>query len=152
MMRITPFRDQRTRFLAGKLGLRVFLISLGILFGASLVGFLVIRLQLGARNLWPANLPPLPKALWLSTIVLIISGVTMQRGLNAIRTGRDLAVATNSLVMTTLLGWTFLVIQAACWLTWLEPVSSHWHDSNQFRYALTSFYILTGLHALHVIG
>ena len=146
-----PFSDRQSSFLAGKLGIGLFLVSLGMLFAASLVGFVVIRLELGHRGLWPGDLPPLPRALWISTAILILSSITMQWALHSIRAGRidQLRIG---MVATALLGFGFLLVQARCWLAWMEPVWQRWHESNESRYALTSFYILTGLHALHVIG
>lgn len=150
-MRITPFSDQRSRFLAGKLGMGIFLVSLGMLFAVSLIGFLVIRIQLTERGAWPVDLPPLPGALWISTLTLIVSSLTVQWALNGIRAGR-LDQLKWGMVLTILLGYGFLALQSICWLKWLEPVSQRWDESAEARYALTSFYVLTGLHALHVIG
>ena len=56
-----PFRDRQMRFVAGRLGLKIFLISLAILFAASLLGFLFVRIELGRKHLWPADLPHLPR-------------------------------------------------------------------------------------------
>jgi cytochrome c oxidase subunit 3 len=146
-----PFGDRRSRFLAGKLGLGIFLTSLGVLFGATLIGFLAIRVELAGRGAWPADLPRLPRGLWFSTITLVISSMTMQSGLSGIRAGRRTQLQ-NGMICTAMLGFLFLVFQGACWLTWLAGVWTLWDRSNEFRYALTSFYVLTGLHAAHVIG
>jgi len=146
-----PFSDRQSTFRAGKLGIGLFLVSLGMLFAASLAGFVVIRLELGQRGLWPNDLPSLPHGLWLSTFTLVVSSITMQWALHSVRAGR-LAQLQAGMMATTLLGFCFLVVQSRCWLVWLEPVWQRWHQSNEYRYALTSFYILTGLHALHVMG
>lgn len=131
--------------------MRVFLVSLGMLFAASLVGFAVVRWQLGQRSLWPADLPPLPSGLLLSTLILIASSVTMQWALNGIRAGRGERLR-SGLLLTMLLGIGFLLMQMRCWLVWLAPISQQWSQADEFRFALTSFYVLTGLHALHVVG
>ena len=138
--------------MAGKLGLMIFLTSLGILFGATIIGFVVIRVELGLRGRWPANLPPLPPALAVSTVTLLLSSISMQWGLNSIRAGRPPEQLQTGMICTALLGFLFLIIQSACWLSWLEGVWTLWDRSSEFRYALTSFFVLTGLHAAHVIG
>ena len=69
-----PFSDPRLRFEAGKLGMWLFLASLAMLFGATVIGFIVIRLQ---TDDWPATLPPLPPILWLSTLLLLLSRVLL---------------------------------------------------------------------------
>lgn len=150
-MRVTPFLDHHNRFLAGKFGMALFLVSLGVLFAANLVGFFVIRWQLGERELWPSDLPSLPSALWLSTLILILSSMTMQWSLNSVRAGRSEHLR-SGLLLTLLLGIAFLLIQTRSWLTWMVPIAQRWHESDSFRFALTGFYILTGLHALHVLG
>jgi cytochrome c oxidase subunit III len=146
--RITPFSDRRKRFRAGRLGMRLFLASLTMLFGGSLLGFIVIRVQM--RHYWP-DLPPLPKLLWLSTFILIISSISMQWALEAVKRDRQQQLRTG-MIVTTLLGVAFLTVQVRCWLTWLAPVSQQWRELSEFRLALTGFYVLTVLHALHVIG
>jgi cytochrome c oxidase subunit III len=146
--RITPFPDHLSRFGAGRLGLSIFLISLAMLFGASLLGFVIIRIQ--TRGYWP-ELPPLPSALWLSTVVLIVSSGTMQLALNGIRADRQSSLRMG-LSLSLVLGLMFLLIQTACWMTWFNAIAPFWSDRGEVRYALTSFYVLTGLHALHVIG
>ena len=47
----------------------------------------------------------------------------------------------------------FLAIQVVAGAQWLPVVAARWADgSDVARFALTSFYVLIGLHALHVIG
>jgi cytochrome c oxidase subunit III len=150
-MRVTPFHDHRSRFLAGRFGLRLFLVSLAMLFGASLVGFFVVRWQLGQRHLWPGDLPSLPWELALSTAILVLSSVSMQSALNSIRAGRADSLR-HGLLLTFLLGSGFLLIQVRAWIMWLVPIAQRWDYSDEYRFALTSFFVLTGLHALHVVG
>lgn len=147
--RVTPFSDPRARFLAGHFGMRLFLLSLAILFAASLVGFLVIRVL--TADEWPRDFPPLPRILWLSTGVLIASSVTCQWAVAGARRDRQTAVRVGMLV-TTLLGFVFLALQVVAGTSWLGVVSDRWAESETFRFALASFYVLTGLHALHVVG
>jgi cytochrome c oxidase subunit III len=150
-MRDSPFRDARLQVLAGIFGLRLFLVSLSILFLAGIIAFIVARWQLELRGAWPRDLPPLPRLLWLSTVVLAISSFFVQFGLHNLTRAR-MQRAKSFLLLATLLGIAFLLVQAKCWLQWMEPASQRWHDSDEYRFALTNFYVLTGIHALHVIA
>ena len=143
----TPFSSPQARIAAGTLGMRLFLLSLGILFGATVIGYISIRL-LAIHE--PLDLPPLPGGLWLSTVVLIASSVTIQRAVVAAGQGRTRRMRAG-LASTTALGVTFLIIQATCWLSWAEPMRTSLQQSEQ-RFLLTAFYVLTGMHAAHVIG
>jgi len=147
----SPFADAAARHSAGRFGMVLFLISIGVLFIATLIVLLVVRVQLARDGLWPSDLPALPKALWASTAVLIASSGTMHRALKNIRADRVLA-ARNALLVTTVLGMAFLAIQIGCWIAWAGVVSDRWAGSEEFRLALTGFYLLSGLHGLHVIG
>jgi len=151
----SPFRTESARFIAGRFGMALFIVSLAVLFAASLVGYVVIRLY---ADTWPDDLPPLPRTLWLSTLVLAVSSWTMQAALNAIR-GGDGARLKRMMLATTLFAGVFLLLQAFCWSVWFTELEEFWPaahledaEAGVHRWALTSFYVLTGLHALHVIG
>jgi cytochrome c oxidase subunit 3 len=147
----SPFADAAARHSAGRFGMVLFLISIGVLFIATLIVLLVVRVQLARDGLWPSDLPALPKALWVSTAVLIASSGTIHWSLAAIRTGQA-RLLRNGLIATTALGVAFLAIQIGCWVAWAGVVSDRWAGSEEFRLALTGFYVLSGLHGLHVIG
>lgn len=144
----SAFASEAARFRAGVLGMSLFLASLGMLFAASLIGYLVIRVQLAY---WPDDLPPLPPVLWISTLLLGVSSVTMQIALNAVRAGRQ-GELRRMMILTTVMAASFLVFQAVAWTGWLEDIIDRWDVSEPYRWALSSFYVLTGLHALHVFG
>lgn len=127
--------------------MRLFLLSLGILFGASVIGYVSIRV-LAIRA--PLDLPPLPSGLWLSTLLLLVSSGTMQTGLTGARRG-DQARLRAGMAATSGLGVAFLIVQALCWLQWAGPMRDSLGEAERV-YVLTSFFVLTGLHALHVIG
>ena len=61
----SPFSDRQARLAAGTLGMRLFLVSLGVLFVSCLLGYLVIRLA--PTNEPAADVPPLPFGAWVST-------------------------------------------------------------------------------------
>lgn len=131
------------------MGMMLFLLSLAILFAASLVGFLVIRI-ITARQ-WPSDFPSLPRVLWLSTVVLILSSITIQWAVNSAKRGRSSGIQAGML-LTTILGFAFLALQIFAGTSWLSVVSERWGESEAYRFALASFYVLTGLHAVHVIA
>ena len=130
---------------AGTLGMTLFLVSLSILFAASLAGYLVVRARAVA---WPPpDMPRLPAGLWVSTIIILVSSGTIQFALASARRDRAGALI-GAMLITTLLGVVFLFSQAVNWgwLIWIQ------HATPRSGMYLFTFYALTGLHALHVIG
>jgi cytochrome c oxidase subunit 3 len=156
--RVTPFADPRQRFSAGTFGMWLFLASLAMLFAASILGYLIVRWQFAqdARGN-PAgaaamNLPPLPALLWLSTLILIASSATMQMAVIAARRDAQRALRA-AMVVTFLLGIAFLVTQSVCWMQMIDAHAAAFEQlADMPRYVIASFYVLTALHAAHVIG
>jgi len=128
----------------GRLGMRVLLLSLGMLFAATLAGYLWVR---GGAETWPPpGMPSLPKGLWLSTALLLASSGTVQWALGGVRRGR-LDALRRGLLLTTVLGVAFLVSQTASWFV----LAAAEFGPRLNLYAFT-FYLLTALHAAHVVG
>lgn len=144
-----PFADEQTSARAMRFGLLLFLAALAMLFAATLIGFAMIRVQLALE--WPRDLPALPLVLWLSTVVLLASSGTVQWAMHTMRRG-DRRACNTAMMLTTLLGFVFLLMQAAAWFSWLAAITDFWAGSDAYRFALTCFYVLTGLHAAHVLG
>ncbi|MHC5025125.1 MAG: cytochrome c oxidase subunit 3 [Planctomycetota bacterium] len=144
----SPFAGREASFLAGRLGMLLFLTSLAMLFAASVIGYAVVRHERGPG---PVELPPLPRLLWLSTILLLLGSATIQSAVKCTREGRP-ASSRRALLATTILCLGFLAVQAACWWQWLETVGDEWARSEPYRIALSGFYVFTGIHALHVLG
>ncbi|MBN2328317.1 MAG: heme-copper oxidase subunit III [Candidatus Omnitrophica bacterium] len=129
---------------AGKMGMLLFLASLSVLFAASLIGYLAVRFR---QESWPpAGMPPPPIGLWFSTLTILLSSYAIQKALRAIRSGR-LASLQNYLAITISLGFLFLVLQAFNWVTLINDRITAYANLYAF-----SFFMLTGLHALHVAG
>ena len=129
---------------AGVLGMWVFLATLAMLFIAAIAGYLVVRLR--AADWPPKGMPRLPAGLWLATSLLLAASVTIHRAGTSIRSeGR--AACTRWLAATLALGAAFLVVQS--W-NWWGLIRLHLTASSNL-YAFT-FFMLTGLHAAHVIG
>ena len=133
-------RDPRT----GKLGFALFLASLGMIFATSMVGYLVIRVQADA---WPPpGMPSLPAVLWGSTALLLLSSGTVAWALRSVRSGR-VAMVGPLMLITLGLGVGFLSLQVFAWSALLRAELTVL--SNLYGF---TFYMLTGLHAAHVIG
>ncbi|MBZ5641015.1 MAG: cytochrome c oxidase subunit 3 [Acidobacteriia bacterium] len=128
----------------GLLGMKLLVLALSMLFAASIFGYLVIRSR---APVWPPpGVPRLPSALWISTLIIVISSFTMQGAVRAARRNRQAALRAG-MVLTTLLGAAFLVSQT---LNWFALVAANLTARTNL-YGFT-FYMLTGLHAAHVVG
>ncbi len=128
----------------GLLGMKILVLALSMLFGASIFGYLVIRTR---AAVWPPpGVPRLPATLWVSTVVIVLSSFTMRAAVRAARTDRQAALRAAT-ALTTLLGAAFLVSQT---LNWFALVAANLTAKTNL-YGFT-FYMLTGLHAAHVVG
>jgi cytochrome c oxidase subunit 3 len=129
---------------AGRLGMKVLVLALSMLFGASLIGYMVVRLR---APVWPPpGMPRLPDALWISTVIIVISSFTMNSAVRAAREDRQGTVRV-AMILTTLLGVLFLLSQTVNWFS--LAAASLTAGTNLYGF---TFYVLTGLHAAHVIG
>jgi cytochrome c oxidase subunit 3 len=137
-------RSAPTPLGTGRLGMKILVLALSMLFAASIVGYLVIRFRAPA---WPPpGVPRLPGTLWISTLIIVVSSLTMQAAVRAVRADRQRALRIGML-LTTLLGVAFLVSQT---LNWFALVAANL-TSRTNLYGFT-FFMLTGLHAAHVVG
>lgn len=144
--RITDGNDARLLGISSKqLAMLVLFGTLSMLFGASVVGYLITRSQ---NSVWKtASMPNLPIGLVASTLLLLALSFTMHRALKAVRqnqfegTQRMLSIA-------LLIGIAFVVGQAQNWRSMYAATTA---TDARTLYGFT-FYMLTGLHALHVMG
>jgi cytochrome c oxidase subunit 3 len=128
----------------GTLGMWLFLGSLTVLFAASITGYLVVRSR---SEMWPpAGMPALPAGLWVSTVVILCCSGTIHWALSSAR-GNRYGELIGALLVTSLLGLVFLVSQVVNW-AWLISIQA---TASTGLYMFT-FYWLTGLHGLHVVG
>ncbi len=142
--RDTPFDDPTARFEAGRFGMWIFLAALGVVFASTIVGYLAVRIDNGA-DFVPIDAPRPPAILLASTVLLLISSVTMQR---ALRFGRSGDPRQGGMMLaTTALAVAFLVIQL---VAWRQLLSENLGPTDNL-YGWT-FYVLTALHAAHVVG
>lgn len=124
-------------------GMFLFIASLSMLFAGSLTAYFITRAQVPGLR---AAMPPAPSWLYVGTALLVISSATMQQAVRAARQGR-LLLLRNAMFATLALGCTFLAVQFATWVHFtrvaIDPTSN---------LAAFSVYLLTVLHALHVVG
>ncbi len=129
---------------AARLAMRLFLASLGMLFAAGLVGYLVIRLR--APEWPPPGSPGPPAGLWLSTGLVLASSAAMVLAERAVRRGRQRALG-GWLGCALLLTLGFLAAQIR---NWMQVAAAAVFPQESL--AAFGFFVLTFLHALHVLG
>jgi heme/copper-type cytochrome/quinol oxidase subunit 3 len=127
------------------MGMYALVVALGMLFAASVVGYLAIR---SMHQPWPPpGFPVLPRTLWLSTLAIVAASVAIQRAVAA--AGRaDGSAARRNLLFTLALGLVFLALQSAAWMQVVRQIEV----SGATGPYVKLFYVLTGLHAVHVLG
>jgi heme/copper-type cytochrome/quinol oxidase subunit 3 len=75
---VDPFDDARQRHAAGVFGMWLFLVMLAMLFGASILGYLVVRVNADPMEPFvPDDAPALPHLLLVSTVALLLSSYTI---------------------------------------------------------------------------
>lgn len=128
----------------GTLGMKLLIVSLSMLFLASIVIYVIIRSR---AAVWPPpGMPVVPNGAWITTAVLLISAVTMFAATSAIK--KDAAgVFKVSIILTLLLGIMFLVGQGMVWSGLIK--SGIGAGANMYTFA---FFFMSGLHAAHVVG
>jgi cytochrome c oxidase subunit 3 len=128
-----------------RIGMWVALASILMLF-VSLTSAYILRQSKGlseTHDWFPLHMP---KVLWLTTAMLLVSSLTIEMARRALRRSRY-GWFRLLICLTTLLGLGFLAGQLRAWLVLVNQgvyVYSHPHSS--------FFYILTSLHAIHLFG
>ena len=111
-------------------------------FGGLIAAYVVIATNGGAE--WrPFDLP---KPVWVSTFLILLSSVTYHISKLAIDRG-DQPGAKNFLVATTVLGAAFISSQILAWFALVQR--GLYMSGNPYA---GFFYILTAVHAVHVLG
>lgn len=128
-----------------QLGMYIGLTSLSVLFVASLIAYFVTRAQ---STVWRDQAAPdLPAGLWASSLVLVLLSLSLHYGERGIRRNLPDRLITG-LGLATVLAFTFLLLQLR---NWGEVAASRLSGPPKSLYEFT-FYMLTGLHALHVLA
>jgi len=122
-----------------KFALWLFIVSIIMIF-ASMTSAYMVRQAEG--NWTPFELPPV---LWISSVVIVLSSLTVQLAFFAAKRDK-LALTQGLMAITLLLALGFLYLQ---WESWVRLVQINVYlvgnPSGSF------LYILTGLHALHLL-
>jgi cytochrome c oxidase subunit III len=135
-----PAAHRSSRVEPQLLGMLLFIISEVMVFGAFFTAYFFVRVSQG--DVWPAHGTHLPVAVaGVNTAILVSSSFTMHWAQTAIRNGNRFGLKAGML-MTFLLGCTFLFIQIN------EYANIGFAPQNHAQG--TIFYSLTGLHGAHV--
>jgi cytochrome c oxidase subunit 3 len=138
-------REPSFRMSAERLLVVLGFVVIGVLFAATLVAYAVTRMQV---PMWrPRNSPGLPFGLFGSTLMLVGLSTFAQRALVSIRANRQ-DVFQRSLWITLLFAVAFVAGQGINW-TSMARAQSGLPRATLFAF---TFYLLTGLHAAHVVG
>ncbi|MFL2932075.1 MAG: heme-copper oxidase subunit III [bacterium] len=133
----------------GKLGMWIFLAGDAMSFGTLLAGYALLR---GSSENWPVPMEVLGINLTaFMTFLLIVSSVTMVKGLEAIKNGDNKGLV-KFLSYTILGGAIFLGLQAYEWTHLIQSglyIAENPHGDALFG---ATFYAITGFHGLHVTG
>ena len=124
-------------------GMWWFLASLAVPFAATIVGYLAVRL--GKPEWAQEDLPPLPSTPWLSTGLLVVLSSTLEWGRRRAASGYS---PLPMIRMSGLWALAFLAVQTWSWFLVLQDDLSS-DAGNLYAFA---FFMLTVLHALHVLG
>ena len=134
------FSGRSLRLPDARLGLFVFLAVVTSLF-ALFISAYTMRMELGDWRPLPD-----PNLLWLNTGLLIFSSIALQWAYIAI--GRDQAkTARKALLVGGFFAFAFMLGQLLAWQQLVEAgYYAHTNPANAF------FYLITGTHALHLLG
>lgn len=130
----------------GTLGMALFLASLAVLFVSGLIAYIVVRVQ--HQGAWtPETAPDLLPGLGLATAMLAGLSAALVLATRSVAQGNEQRFR-RALVAAGALALAFLAVQLG---NWLQLSAAELGPRARSLYAFT-FYMLTGLHALHVIG
>lgn len=135
-----PRPQARHRIEPARLGLGVFLAVVGALFTLFISAYFM---RMASTDWWST---PMPKLLWLNTAVLAAGSLTLQAARVSAERHRDDASRT-ALVAALALGLAFLVGQVFAWRE-LTDAGYRLADNP----ANSFFYMITGMHGLHIVG
>jgi len=140
-----PHMDPATAREAATLGIWTFLATEVLLFGGLFTAYIVFRIQ--DPQMFYENHLKLDRVFGaVNTVVLIASSLTVALGIAAIRKGR-VGLLRLYLSLTILLAGTFLGIK---YLEYMEKFSHGLYPGTDIFFSL--YFMLTGLHGLHVLA
>ena len=122
----------------------LFLAALAMLFGATMVGYFIVR----SRQSAAASLQ-LPRTLWISTALMLAGSVAIHFAVAAARRERQQELRRH-LVMTCIFAALFVIVQTPALIRLIDQHRALSASQNVHLYGLVFFLIL--VHALHVLG
>ena len=130
-----------------RLGMIIFLVSLSMFFAVGIVCYLLYRLNSSAS----AGMAPvhLPAGIWLSTVLLAVTGWSVYRSTQMARSGHFSALR-QWLMRTWVLGFLFVAVQIP---SMAQLLRVHQFDvAAGYAGAYGIAFVLILLHAVHVVG
>ena len=134
----TPFQFSPARY---RVGVWVAIASILMLFVALTSAYIV---RSASANDWRPV--AMPKVLWLSTAVILLSSIAMEVSRRSLKVGKDAGYG-RWLMITVVLGLGFLAAQVIAWRQLVRQ--GVYLASNPFS---SFFYLLTAAHSLHLLG
>jgi cytochrome o ubiquinol oxidase subunit 3 len=133
------------RLAPARLGVWLFLVSEAMFFAGLIAAYLVLREGSSAFG-EPEGRLSLP-LMSTATLMLVASSYCLSRATVSLRRGRNARVVAHWMLVTLTFGVVFLALQALEWRACIHAgvaprTSLYW----------SSFFVLTGAHALHVAG
>jgi heme/copper-type cytochrome/quinol oxidase subunit 3 len=125
-----------------QMGVLVLFVSMTVLFTATIIAFLFTRIT--SDHYRAPGLPDLPSGLVASTVLIGLTSLTILGAQRAVKQNR-LETLERRLWLAAGFSTAFLVMQALNWVAMRPP-------SDAPSLYLSTFFMLTGVHALHVIG
>ncbi len=171
-LNVTTTRSHPVPRRANSIGMLLFLASLGMLFAASMLGYVLIRVT---NTDVAYGTIKLPHTLWVSTVLMLAGSVTIHQALMAIRRERRDAFKT-WLTATIVFAGLFVVVQTPAMIqlynqhsesmdqwrtqqteTLIErPAASATYEDERYGTRSMPFFalvmVLILIHALHVVG
>jgi cytochrome c oxidase subunit 3 len=139
-----PQRERSFNISSRQLGMVLFLASLAVLFIASMAAYVITR---SGHPDWAAHDVKLPWGLLGAGLFLVGTSVAIELGLSAIRRNNQRRLM-QWLWGTGVFALLFLLAQALNWRT----VMQHNVTDDSRILSLFIFYMLTGVHALHIVA
>jgi cytochrome c oxidase subunit 3 len=137
---MSSYNDEVKQWQTGQIGLLIFLATVVMLFAGFTSSILVRRTGADWHPI------PLPSQLWFNTILLFTSSITLELVRKAVKQ-TSLAKVKNWLIATVVLGSLFVGGQLMVWQQLrLGGIYLSVNPHSSF------FYILTGVHAIHLLG
>ncbi|NCF56468.1 MAG: hypothetical protein GWP41_09440 [Planctomycetia bacterium] len=132
--------------IAIRMGMWLFLSSIGVFFIASIIGIVIIR---NSSPNWGENAPPIPDLAWVSTGVILLISVFSQLGLSSVRED-SLRLFKACMWLVLILGFVFLFLQEQVWQQMLSGGDGSFNASSSLHG--WTIYALGLIHALHLAG